>query len=292
MVPAILDFAVDVGRGDEIGDLARAFNRMTADLKSITASKEALDREIAVRKQAEEALAAANASYAATNAELQAFVYSVSHDLRGPVRSVSAFAQMLLARKHDLLDAQGRHYLERIAHGAERMRRLIEDLLTLSGVSRQAITPADVDLSAMAASIVAELREQDPRRDVTVEISPGLRACADAGLMEIVLSNLLGNAWKFTSRNPEARIRLGSLAQEGRTVYFVEDDGVGFDETYAASMFEPFHRLHGEHQFEGTGIGLAIVERAVRRHGGKVWARGETGKGATFFFAFPDQGTS
>jgi signal transduction histidine kinase len=199
---------------------------------------------------------------------------------------------MVLAQQADRLDARGVDYLRRIERGAARMSRLIEDLLDLSRISRQRIDRAEVDLSRIAEVAVAELREGAPDRTVGVEIAPGMTAVADPGLIEIALSNLLANAWKFTARADAGRIRFGSTAREGRTVFFVEDNGVGFDPAYASQLFQPFHRLHAEREFSGTGIGLALVERVVSRHGGRVWAEGRPGAGATFFFTLADERVS
>lgn len=228
------------------------------------------------------------AEIAAVNAELEAFVYSVSHDLREPVRAVSAFAQMVRAHQAGRLDDRDDDYLRRIERGAARMSRLIEDLLDLSRISRQRIDRGEVDLSGIAAVRVAELREADPGRGVEVRIEPALTALADHGLIEIVLSNLLSNAWKFTGKVGTARIRFGATSRAGERVFAVEDNGVGFDPVYASQMFQPFHRLHAEREYPGTGIGLAMVERIVNRHGGRVWAEGRPGAGATFFFTLGD----
>ena len=167
------------------------------------------------------------------------------------------------------------------------MSRLIDDLLNLSSISRQEIQRREVNVSEIAASIVAELREAHPGRSVEVDIKEGLTAFADRGLIEIVLSNLLGNAWKFTAKTEHARIEFGTIEQDGKIIYYVRDNGAGFDQKYAGKMFLPFHRLHSESAFEGTGIGLAIVDRIIRRHGGKVWAEGIEGKGATIYFSLP-----
>ncbi len=221
---------------------------------------------------------------AATNKELEAFTYSVSHDLRAPLRAVSGFAKAVVEDYSDKVDAQCRDYLVRIYNGSEKMTRLIDDLLRLSRISLQEIARGRVDLDLVVLSILAELRKAAPERDVQFEIREGVTALADHGLMKIALDNLIGNAWKFTSKTEKARIEFGSMEDEGKTVYYVRDNGAGFDPTCADRMFQPFHRLHSENEFEGTGIGLAIVERVIRRHGGRIWAEGEVGKGATFYF--------
>jgi len=164
------------------------------------------------------------------------------------------------------------------------MTRLIEDLLRLSRISKQDMDRMDYDLSRLASSIAAGLREADPGRSIDVVIAEGLRASVDPNLMRVVLANLIENAWKFTSKTTNARIEFNAFKKDGKTVYFIRDNGAGFDQAYAEKMFLPFQRLHTEKEFEGTGIGLAIVERVIRRHGGSVWAEGEVGKGATVFF--------
>ena len=188
----------------------------------------------------------------------------------------------------DKLDDKGKQYLSRIHAGTEKMSRLIDDLLNLSRISRQEMRRKSIDLSEMASSVVTELREADPGRNVRVYIEEALTADADPGLIEIVLSNLLGNAWKFTAKKEQARIEFGTVEQNGKVVYYVRDNGAGFNQGYAGKMFLPFHRLHSESAFEGTGIGLAIVERIIHRHGGKVWAEGIEGKGATIYFSLTE----
>ena len=164
------------------------------------------------------------------------------------------------------------------------MNRIIDDLLSLSRISRQDVQRQEVDMSAIAASVVNELRRARPDREISVDIKEGIHAPADPRLIEVLLSNLLGNAWKFTSRTESARIEFGMFEQVGQTVYYVKDNGEGFDQKQADRLYLPFHRLHTEQEFEGTGIGLAIVERVVRKHGGKIWAEGGINEGATFFF--------
>ncbi|MGO9377133.1 MAG: ATP-binding protein [Dissulfurispiraceae bacterium] len=220
-----------------------------------------------------------------SNKELESFIYSVSHDLRGPLRHIAGFAELVMKDIADKLDEKGKRYLSRIHDGSEKMSRLIDDLLNLSRISRQEIKRRDLNMSEIAASIVSELHEANPSRSVEVDIKEGLTVFADRGLIEIVLSNLLGNAWKFTAKTEHARIELKTVERDGKIIYYVGDNGAGFDQQYAEKMFWPFHRLHSESEFEGTGIGLAIVDRIIRRHGGKIWAEGATGKGATIYFS-------
>ncbi|MET0413767.1 MAG: response regulator [Polyangiaceae bacterium] len=228
------------------------------------------------------------------NRELEAFSYSVSHDLRAPLRSIDGFSQALLEDQLDRLDDTGKHHLRRVRAAAQRMAELIDDLLELSRVGRTELRLTSLDLSELAQEVVAELQRAEPEREVEVVIEPGLVASADRGLIKIVLENLLGNAWKFTRKSPAPRIEVGRGQQRrseiggrrtgGETHYFVRDNGAGFAMSYADKLFRPFQRLHTEAEFPGTGIGLATIQRVIDRHGGQVWAEGEVGRGAAFFF--------
>jgi len=218
------------------------------------------------------------------NKELEAFSYSVSHDLRAPLRSIDGFSQVLLEDYADKLDDQGKDYLRRIRAASLRMSQLINDLLTLSRVTRAEIHFEEVDLTTIVENIAAELKERQPDRNVKFIIAQNVKAYGDSHLLRIVLENLLDNAWKFTSKHKDAVIEFGAKECEGKRVYFVRDDGAGFDMAYVDKLFVPFQRLHEQDEFEGTGIGLATVQRIVHRHGGKVWAEGEVEKGATFYF--------
>ncbi len=237
------------------------------------------------KKRLEELVEERTSELTSANKEMETFIYSVSHDLRAPLRHISGFADLVTKKNADKLDDTGKEYLSRIHSGAQKMSRLIDDLLNLSRLSRQEVQRREVNLSAIAASIVAELREAHPDRGVEADIREGLTAFADPGLIEVVLSNLFGNAWKFTAKTGHARIEFGAVEQDGKIIYYVKDNGAGFDGKHAEKMFWPFHRLHSEDAFEGTGIGLAIVDRIVSRHGGKVWAEGIEGKGATVYFS-------
>jgi light-regulated signal transduction histidine kinase (bacteriophytochrome) len=208
----------------------------------------------------------------------------VSHDLREPVRTIMGFSDLLANGYSDKLDDKGRKHLAWIANGAQKLNQIIDELLHLSRISRQDVKRQDVDLSGIAATIAADLRRAQPDRSVAIDIKKGVMASADAPLVKVILSNLIGNAWKFTSKREHARIEFGTFEHEGKTVYYVKDNGAGFDQKFADRLFLPFHRLHSEQEFEGTGIGLATVERAVRRHGGEIWTEGKTGEGAAFFF--------
>ncbi len=219
------------------------------------------------------------------NQELEAFSYSVSHDLRAPLRSIDGFSQALLEEYHPQLDEQGVDFLQRIRKSSQRMAQLIDDLLGLSRVTRTGMVRARVDLSAAAHDIAADLQKAQPAREVEFVIAPGLAANADPNLMRVVLDNLLANAWKFSARVKSARIEFGETVWQGRRVFFVRDNGAGFDMTYADKLFGAFQRLHDAKEFQGTGIGLATVQRIVRRHGGAVWGEGKVNQGATFYFS-------
>ncbi len=223
------------------------------------------------------------------NAELESFSYSVSHDLRAPLRAIHGFSGLLAQQVGAALDAQGRHYLERVQDAAARMGRLIDDLLELSRVTRAPVRPEAIDLSRLATQVADELRAGEPRRAVEVTVAPGLAARGDPALLRAVLQNLMENAWKFTRLRADARIAVGANRDAGEPAFYVRDNGAGFDMSYAGKLFGAFQRLHSEEQFPGTGIGLATVKRIVERHGGRVWAEGEPGAGATFFFTLPGQ---
>jgi light-regulated signal transduction histidine kinase (bacteriophytochrome) len=219
------------------------------------------------------------------NKELEAFCFSVSHDLRAPLRSIDGFSDVLLKEYQDKLDEQGQRYLQRVRSATLRMGQLIDDLLGLSRVTRTEMRREDVDLTAAAREVVIELRRLEPERNVEVTIAEGLAAQGDPQLLRQVLENLLGNAWKYTSKQAAARIEIGSCrGRNGRPAFFVRDNGAGFDMSYANKLFGVFQRLHSPSEFPGTGVGLATVQRIVQRHGGEVWAEGSVGLGATFYF--------
>jgi signal transduction histidine kinase len=226
-----------------------------------------------------------------TNEELKAFSYSVSHDLRAPLRAINGFSQILLNDRAGQLDDKGRDYLRKIRAGAQRMGELIEDLLQLSCVTSADLSPNHVDISGLARAVGEELKRKEPERRVSLLIQEGLIAEADSRLLRILLDNLLGNAWKFTTKTEEPRIAFGTEQRDGSEVFVVRDNGAGFDMTYASKLFRPFQRLHSESEFPGTGIGLATVRRIVGRHGGRVWAEGVPGRGASVFFTLPPAAT-
>jgi two-component system, NtrC family, sensor kinase len=222
------------------------------------------------------------------NRELEAFSYSVSHDLRAPLRSIDGFSSALLEDYSDALDAKGQDYLRRVRAATQRMGQLIDDLLHLSRVGRTELKRRPVDLSAVARTVAAALHQSSPDRRVQILIGDGLTADADRGLLQVVLENLLGNAWKFTAKVAHPRIEFGAAEKDGVRTYFVQDNGAGFDMAHAKRLFAPFQRLHSEAQFPGTGIGLATVYRIVERHGGRVWAQGAVEQGAAFFWTLPE----
>ncbi len=232
-------------------------------------------------------LAAALAQLEVAHKELEAFSYSVSHDLRAPLRGIDGFSQALLTDYADDLDERGLDYLSRIRHATQRMGELIDDLLSLSFVARAELHRGDVNLSHVARTVLAELRMAHPERAVEATIDDGLTCNGDRRLLTIVLENLVGNAWKFTGKIAGPRIEIGADEAPGGTIYWVRDNGAGFDPKYAAKLFVPFQRLHSADECPGTGIGLAIVRRVVDRHGGRVWAEGDVGTGATFYFTLP-----
>ncbi len=232
----------------------------------------------------EERVAERTEQLLASNRELASFSYSVSHDLRSPLRAIDGFSHALLEEYGDRLDATGVDYLERVRKAAQRMGNLIDALLKLSRLSRSELHWQRVDLSALAREIAGELTRREPARDVHWHIEPGLFAEGDPGLLRALLENLLGNAWKYTGQTPQPAIRLTREIHEGQTAFCVSDNGAGFDMAHAAKLFAPFHRLHTDAEFPGSGIGLATAERIVRRHGGRIWAQAAPGEGAKFCF--------
>ena len=240
--------------------------------------------EARVARQLAEARAALADELELKNQELEAFSYSVSHDLRAPLRSIDGFARALAEDYGDKLDDQAREHIARVRGSAQRMAQMIEDLLQLSRASRGDLRRERVDLGALGREVTAQLVEREPRRRLQLNVADPLIVDADPGLMRTVLENLFGNAWKFTAPRDTAKIELGVSSSDARRVYFVRDNGVGFDAKYAEKLFKPFQRLHQASEFEGTGIGLATVHRIITRHGGRVWAEGAEDRGATVYF--------
>lgn len=250
------------------------FRRAEAEVRNLNAE---LEQRVEQRTRA----------LAAANRELESFSYSVSHDLRAPLRTIDGFSQILIDEYADVLDEAGRGHLERVRAGSQRMAKLIDDLLELARVTRRDLQIRACDLSGMAREIVRELRAAEPGRVVAVDIAGGMEVAADEGLLRIAMDNMMRNAWKFTGLQADARIEVGCTAIDGVRTFFIRDNGVGFDMAYVDKLFGAFQRLHSETEFQGTGIGLALVQRVIRRHGGQVWAEAEPGRGATFWFSMP-----
>jgi len=254
-------------------------------LHDITARKRAEEELKKYREQLEGLVQERTIKLEASNKELEAFSYSISHDLRAPLRAIDGFSQALLEDCEDKLDLQGKDYLIRIRAATQRMSTLIEDLLNLSRITRSEMSMEKVNLTRIVRSVINELQNSQPQRHVKIRIADGLEDIADSRLISIALENLMSNAWKFTAKQSEALIEFGSTREGSKKVYFIRDNGAGFEMTYMDKLFAPFQRLHTIDEYPGTGIGLATVRRIIHRHGGKVWAEGHTGKGATFYFS-------
>ena len=291
---------------DELGRLASTFNTMTDQLvernrqlederRKVLDKVVESEREIARRRRVEEALQKAHgelelrvkdrtAELEAVNSELEAFAYSVSHDLRAPLRAINGFSQVLMAEYGDALDEQAQHYLQRVKAGTQNMGRLIDDLLDLSRVGRQAMNKKTMSVEDIARDVYESLEDEWRDRKVNFVVRECPDVLADPSLMRLVIMNLLSNALKFTRERPSAEIEVGSEIKDNETVFRVKDNGVGFDMRYAGKLFSPFQRLHRVEEYEGTGVGLAIVQRIIHRHGGRIWAESKPGSGTTFYF--------
>ena len=251
---------------------------------NITERKRAEEEVRLLNVELEERVRSRTAALEAANRELEAFAHSVSHDLRAPLRGIDGWSLALLEDCGERLDAQGHKYLDRVRSEAQRMGGLIDDLLHLSRVGRAELVPRTVDLTSLAGTIVARLKEANPDRSIEFIVAPQLKCTGDARLLEIALTNLLANAVKFTGPRTSARIEFGQVTDQGSPAFFVRDNGVGFDMAYAGMLFAPFQRLHKTSEFPGSGIGLATVQRVIHRHGGRIWAEARVGGGATFYF--------
>ena len=259
---------------EELAETNRGLVALTLELE------ERVDERTKELRAAHRALEESNAELRQLTSDLQ--TYSVSHDLRTPLQSVLGFSELLVERCEAQLDVRGKEYLRRLQEGCYRMVDLIEDMLMLSHISRREMHQEPVDLSLLAKTVASTLAMAQPRRRVTFDITEGLVTSGDAGLLRVVLENLLGNAWKFTGKKRRARIAFGCA--EDPPVYFVRDNGAGFDMAAADKLFGTFQRLHTANEYPGTGIGLATVQRIISRHGGRIWAEAAVGQGATFYF--------
>ena len=270
---------------DELGTLTDAFNQMLGRIeeqkKELQHHAMRLEQRVAERTRELEKRAA---ELLAANSELDAFAYSVSHDLRAPLRSIDGFSQVLLEDYGAQLDDAGRDSLHRVRAASQRMATLIDDLLKLARVTRTEMRTERVDLSGLARDIVGEIQRTTPDRQVDFAIAPGLEAEGDTQLLRVVLDNLLRNGWKYTGKQPQPRVEFTAMDENGDRVFVIKDNGAGFDMTYADKLFGVFQRLHSSAEFEGTGVGLATVRRIINRHGGRIWAEGVVDQGATFYF--------
>ena len=265
------------------GDIGQDIARLV-QVEDVTDRLRAEAQVLALNRTLEARVQARTRELTSANQDLESFAYSVSHDLRAPLRAIDGFSRLLLERHGDTIGGDGREYLQRVRNAAGRMGSLIESLLKMARLGRAGLKPARLDLGRMAADVVAELRANEPGRDVEVVIQPGLSADGDPHLVRNLLQNLLGNAWKFSRDCPHPRIEIGRDGDE----FFVRDNGAGFPAEYADKLFRPFQRLHPQEQFAGDGIGLASVKRIVERHGGTIRAEGAQGQGATFRFTLPE----
>ncbi|MEX2535584.1 MAG: ATP-binding protein [Trueperaceae bacterium] len=258
--------------------------RVSEGLLELASTSTQLDQEALERQKVERSAGRLSNELQSQSEELESITYSISHDLRAPLRGLDGFSQALLEDYGDVLDETGKSYLRRVRTGAQLIGELIDNLLDLSRLSYVQMRREEVNLSEVAGRIADRLRESSPEREMEFLIPQGIMAQGDANMLAVVLENLLSNAWKFTSKEERARIEFGANLEDGETTYFVRDNGVGFDMRYSGRLFAPFQRLHPNREFEGTGVGLATVRRIVRRHGGRVRAEAQVGQGATFFF--------
>jgi PAS domain S-box-containing protein len=247
--------------------------------------------DITERKYAEKALREREQKYrlqaeelATVNKELESFSYSISHDLRAPIQAMKGLCSIMMENYSDKLEPELQGYLRRIVTSSDKMGKLVDDMLNLSKISRQEMNVQQISISKIAETIINELQQSDPAKKVEVSIAQNVVTRGDSGLMSIALSNLIGNAWKYSSKTPNAHIEFGEMLKDGETIYYVRDNGAGFNMKFASKLFEPFKRFHSDKEFSGTGIGLAIVKRVIEKHHGKIWAESEPGKGATFHF--------
>lgn len=281
-----IDTAVAAMKQGAVDYIAKPFKMSTVlpvISRALTARRLRLENEKLQQNLRERTLA-----LEAANKELESFSYSVSHDLRAPLRAVGGYMELLLEKLGDNADTDTRELADHMRAGVDRMNTLIDDLLRLARTTRAEMHRGPVDLSALASSMVEKLQAEANAREVEWVIAPGIIADGDSGLLQVALENLLSNAWKYTSRTPRARIEFGAEPQpDGTSVFFVRDNGAGFDMKYAHRLFAPFQRLHSERDFSGTGVGLATVQRIIHKHGGRIWPQAAPNEGATFFFTIP-----
>jgi light-regulated signal transduction histidine kinase (bacteriophytochrome) len=264
--------------------LTRLNNELITTQRELAKKNQKLEREIRERTRAEQELAKKNDELRSANKELEAFSYAVSHDLKAPLRHISGFAEVLSVSHENELDDEGRYLVGEIRAAARRMTAIVRSLLKLSRVQRAEIVKSEVDLSTVAGEILTEIQRQNPEREVETNIEEGVVAECDKYLIRIVLDNLLRNAWKYTAGVESPRIEFGVEDENGQRIFYVKDNGVGFDPEQAEAVFEPFTRLHSEEEFEGLGIGLSTVRKIIHRHDGTIWAESPGRSGATFFF--------
>lgn len=290
---AILNILGDFSEEKErLADIQKAILNVLEDLGIERDKADHINREmaaeIAERKRVEQLLEAQRQELEDSNKELEAFSYSVSHDLRAPLRAIDGYGRILIEDYEDRFDTEGRRVLGVISSETQRMGRLVDDLLAFSRLGRQKLQRSDIDMTALAQDVFEELSAQAPERALQLELNQLPVARGDRAMIRVALSNLLSNAVKFTRNEDPAVIEIGSGLEDGQTVYFVKDNGVGFDMQYAQKLFGVFQRLHSTEEFEGTGVGLALVQRVIHRHGGRVWAEGIVNEGATFSFSLPN----
>jgi signal transduction histidine kinase len=284
------DQPVLVDGKDELADLARTFDQLRGDLQAAQIQiRQSRDELKELNAQLEKRVEERTLQLEAANRELEAFSYSVSHDLKAPLRGIEGFAGLLGKLYQDRLDEQGRDYLRRVQASAVRMGHLIEDLLHLSRITRQKKQIEIVNLSELVQQIATEIHAEDPSRDLNLTVQDNLLVKGDSGLLRVALENLLANAFKFTSNSKVTMIQFGQKLIDGDKVFFLSDNGAGFNQAYVHKLFIPFQRLHQSHEFPGTGIGLATVQRIIRLHGGHIWAEGAEDQGATFYFTLSAQ---
>jgi len=282
---------------DELGELALSFNSMIEAIRMRTKDlEEALEELYQLNIALEDKVQKRTAQLENANRELESFNYSASHDLRAPLTRLTGFCDALREEYGNRLDEQGLHYINRIAATGEQMDRVLSALLTLYQIQQREMAPRNLDLSELVSAVAASLRQREPDREVGFNIQEGVMVFGDMKLIWLALENLLGNAWKFTKERSNAAIEFGTVEKAGKTICYIRDNGAGFDMTYYEKLFQPFQRLHNIDEFPGTGVGLAIVQRIIARHGGRIWLESSEGAGTTCYFILPkgkdDQGTA